>query len=84
MLGFLASLAVGKRKLLSAGTFITLGFGFLYACSDELHQYFVPGRSCQFKDVLIDTFGVITGIMLSMVIIRIYDILKNKFSHSPS
>lgn len=84
MLGFLASLAVGKRKLLSTGTLFTLGFGFLYACSDELHQYFVPGRSCQFKDVIIDTFGVITGIIISIIIIRIYDVLKNKFSHSPS
>lgn len=36
---------------------------FLYACSDEIHQYFVPGRGPAFKDVLIDTSGgVIAGI----------------------
>lgn len=29
----------------------------VYAASDEIHQLFVPGRSGQVKDVLIDTFG---------------------------
>lgn len=32
--------------------------GFLFATLDELHQYFVPGRSAQVRDVFIDTFGV--------------------------
>ena len=32
---------------------------FIYAMSDEIHQYFVPGRSCSFKDVLIDTVGIL-------------------------
>lgn len=30
---------------------------FLYACSDELHQHFVPGRHMSPRDVLIDTVG---------------------------
>lgn len=34
-------------------------FCFLYACSDEIHQYFIPGRAMMFKDVLIDTSGSI-------------------------
>lgn len=34
---------------------------FIYACTDELHQLFVQGRSGQFSDVLIDTFGAIIG-----------------------
>ncbi len=28
---------------------------FGYACADELHQSFVPGRSVEFSDVLLDT-----------------------------
>lgn len=36
----------------------------LYATSDEIHQLFVPGRSCQFIDIIIDTLGSITGIYL--------------------
>ena len=27
---------------------ISLGIGFLYACSDEFHQLFVPGRTAKF------------------------------------
>jgi VanZ family protein len=30
---------------------------FFYASSDEIHQYFVPGRACRVQDVLIDTSG---------------------------
>jgi VanZ family protein len=30
---------------------------FFYASSDEIHQYFVPGRACRMRDVLIDTSG---------------------------
>lgn len=44
--------------------FVTaLCIGFLYACSDEFHQTFVPGRSGEFRDVLIDTNGVFLGIL---------------------
>lgn len=37
---------------------------FLYACSDEIHQLFVRGRSCEVRDVLIDTIGSLSGILL--------------------
>ncbi|MDT8719495.1 VanZ family protein [Clostridium sp. 19966] len=30
---------------------------FLYACTDEFHQIFIPGRTAKFRDVLIDTSG---------------------------
>ncbi len=30
---------------------------FIYACSDEIHQLFVPGRAGRITDVLIDTAG---------------------------
>lgn len=39
------------------------GFCFLYACSDEFHQAFVPGRVGQFSDVLIDMIGVLLGVI---------------------
>lgn len=50
---------VNKKGLLIA--FIIC---FLYACSDEIHQYFVPGRSCQLNDILIDSAGSIIGIYI--------------------
>ena len=41
-----------------------LAAGFLYAVSDEIHQTFVPGRSGEVGDVLIDTFGVLIGVCM--------------------
>jgi len=41
---------------------------FLYACSDELHQHFVPGRGPSFRDVLIDTAGALTSIGILTVV----------------
>ncbi len=35
----------------------SLALTFLYACSDELHQSFVPGRAASALDVGIDTLG---------------------------
>jgi VanZ family protein len=43
---------------------ITIIFVFLYACSDEIHQLFIPGREGAIRDVIIDTFGGITLILL--------------------
>lgn len=43
---------------------ITLTTGIIYASSDEIHQSFVPGRSPMITDVVIDTMGVILGILL--------------------
>ena len=39
-------------------------FSFFYACTDEIHQLFIPGRSGQFTDVLIDTLGALFGCLL--------------------
>ncbi len=43
--------------------------GALYAASDELHQRFVPGRSGEIKDILLDSSGVAFGIMISVIFI---------------
>lgn len=42
--------------------------GTFYAASDEFHQLFVPGRSGQVTDVLIDSAGVLVGVLLFWVI----------------
>ena len=36
----------------------------LYACSDEIHQIFVPGRACRLSDVGIDSLGAMFGLCL--------------------
>ena len=39
----------------------TIIFVFIYACSDEIHQLFIRGRSGEILDVLIDTLGGFTS-----------------------
>lgn len=46
--------------------------GIIYATSDEIHQAFVPGRGPLLTDVLIDTMGVILGILLVMLVMTIF------------
>ena len=39
----------------------------LFAISDELHQWFVPGRSPQLTDVLIDLAGILLAILIYLL-----------------
>lgn len=52
-------------------------FCFIYACSDEIHQLFIAGRSGRFIDVLIDTVGSICGILIYYIVYK-KKILSNR------
>ena len=47
---------------------VSLGAGALLAVTDEIRQYFVPGRAMQFTDMLIDFCGVLLGALLVTLI----------------
>ena len=49
---------------------IGFGAGTAYACSDEVHQLSIEGRSGQWTDVLVDSLGVLTGVMLGTLLIK--------------
>lgn len=51
---------------------------FVYALSDELHQYFVPGRSCRIIDIGIDSLGAILSISLHLFIVLIIKYKEKK------
>ena len=61
-----------KRVLFS------LVIGGLYAVSDEIHQYFVPGRSCQLSDMLLDSAGVAAGVIFCIIFVCIYKKIRQK------
>lgn len=64
VLGFLLAGGISdssKKRLYCIG--VPWAFGVAYAVSDELHQIFVPGRSGQATDVMIDSLGVLTGVL---------------------
>ena len=41
---------------------------YLYAVSDEFHQFFIPGRSMEFRDTIIDSCGSFIGICFSRIL----------------
>lgn len=45
----------------------------LFAISDEIHQYFVPGRSAQLQDVIRDGKGALIGCLLMMILFLIIE-----------
>lgn len=40
---------------------MSIMFSFVYAVTDEIHQVFVPGRTFEYLDILLDTLGSILG-----------------------
>ena len=70
IIGFCVSMFIGSydmNKIISTLLSFTLTTG--YACIDEYIQTFIPGRNGSVNDVMIDTFGVIIGILLYNIII---------------
>lgn len=48
----------------------------VYAFTDELHQFFVSGRSCQLRDVCIDTAGAFVGALVALAFALIWQKLR--------
>ncbi|MCI9560115.1 MAG: VanZ family protein [Lachnospiraceae bacterium] len=64
-------------KILSRSGRFSWIYGTLYAISDEIHQYFVPGRACQVRDMLIDSAGVLVGVFSYFVCAKLWKVWKN-------
>lgn len=66
IISFFREFLISIRKLILLSIFLA----FLYACSDEIHQLFVSGRSGQISDVLLDTIGASIGIIFYYLLFR--------------
>ncbi|MDR1062209.1 MAG: VanZ family protein [Clostridiales bacterium] len=42
--------------------------GIAYAVTDEIHQYFVPGRAAMISDVMLDAVGVFAGAAIAALV----------------
>jgi VanZ family protein len=69
ILVFLFLFAVYKRKL-------AIFIAYLYAVSDEIHQYFIPGRTGRLRDTLIDLIGILIGVF---IFDKIFSLKKKRF-----
>ena len=63
LLGFLSAATAAAFGIIAPAGFI---YCILYAASDEIHQYFVPGRSCELRDFFIDSSGALVGIVITV------------------
>ena len=84
MLGILSMnyMATYKEKSFYKNALIAIIFCIFYATTDEIHQYFIPGRSCELRDVCIDTVGSLTGIVITYAIYYYYKRRKNKWQET--
>ena len=69
--GFLImSYAYTTEKTQKEKILYSIAFGGGYAITDELHQFFIPERSARVLDVIIDTAGVIAGVLMYIVMMK--------------
>lgn len=57
---------------------IAIVISLLYACLDELHQYFVPGRAAQLRDVGVDAIGFCFSVALCVAVWYTVLLLKGR------
>ena len=71
VLGMTVVYAFGE-KLKTAKRIIPVALGIcaFYAATDEFHQHFVPNRMGTVGDVLLDSAGALTGILIFLLITR--------------
>lgn len=50
----------------------------LYAASDEIHQHFVEGRSCELRDFLIDAAGIAVSLLFWFGFVKVIGPLRRK------
>ena len=56
-----------NNKIIIKKLLISLAIVFLYACTDEFHQLFIPGRSGEFRDIMVDTAGGCIGLCIMWI-----------------
>ena len=51
----------GRKRI-----FYLILYLILFACADEAHQLLIPGRSTSLLDLLANTLGIITGVLITL------------------
>jgi VanZ family protein len=62
--------------------FLCFGTCFVFACSDEIHQLFIAGRTGQLTDIIIDLVGIVLGITFFYIAKYIFQFIVN-IEHKP-
>lgn len=59
----------GKRRKINI--LLSVVISAFYAMTDEIHQLYIPGRSGELRDVIIDTSGALAGALIFCLICSI-------------
>ena len=62
--------------------FLPWAIAAAYAATDEFHQLFVPGRSGQISDVVLDSAGALAGLLILTVAREIMKNRRNRVKNS--
>ena len=73
---FMNNLFVAYKEKLNP--VVACALSFLYAITDEIHQIFVPGRACQFLDMMVDLAGIVSGMFVFTILYLLTNKLINK------
>lgn len=72
-LGFLVLRALHQARPQKPKTvlfWLAVLLGCAYGVSDEIHQHFVPGRSCDWRDGIADGLGVLAGALFYLYLLK--------------
>lgn len=83
-LAYLSFIHQDKYTLLNKKAYLfTVIFTVIYGASDELHQFFVPGRSCDVFDWIADVIGAILAVLAIILLKKLFKkyntILKSEY-----
>ena len=79
VLGMLCLTALYQYKIKFRIRWLTaFALASFYAVFDEVHQSFVPGRSCVLRDMCIDGCGALVGVLLLLACIKIISVISEK------
>lgn len=64
---------INRKKVI----LISILIGVIYAISDESHQYFTAGRCASVLDIFVDSFGIMTGVIIINIVRKAKEPLYN-------
>lgn len=71
---FISNYAKNKKLIFT----YSIMFVVFFATTDEIHQFFVIGRSAKFTDIIIDSVGGIIGVIIYLAMLKLFNNLLSK------
>jgi VanZ family protein len=68
LFAFFLFMSMKNKEIKISNVILVLTISVIYAISDEIHQMFVPLRDAGIKDILIDTLGICSAMLIGLII----------------